>query len=49
MVYGMAAIGTAVWLAGALGTIGRAGAGAGWQAKSWNELYRQVPVIGEWL
>lgn len=48
-VYGMAAVGTAVWLAGALGIIGRARAGAGWEAKSWNEIYRQVPVIGDWL
>ena len=49
MVNGTAAVGAAFWLAGALGIVGRAGAGAGWEAQGWNELYRQVPVIGNWL
>jgi hypothetical protein len=49
MVNGIAALGASVWLAGALGIVGRAGEGAGWEAKSWNELYSQVPVIGDWL
>lgn len=49
VVYGIAAVGTSIWLAGALGIVGRAGAGAGWEAKSWNKIYSQVPVIGAWL
>lgn len=49
VVNGIAALGASVWLAGALGIIGRAGEGSGWEAKGWNEIYNQVPVIGEWL
>lgn len=48
-IYGCAAIGTSFWLAGALGIVGRAGAGSAWEAKGWNEIYTQVPAIGDWL
>lgn len=49
VVNGIAALGASVWLAGALGIIGRAGEGSGWEAKGWNEIYNRVPVIGGWL
>jgi hypothetical protein len=49
MVNGVAAVGAALWLAGALGIVGRAGEGSGWEAQGWNEMYSQVPVIGDWL
>ncbi|KAJ5152821.1 uncharacterized protein N7482_009299 [Penicillium canariense] len=49
MVNGIAAVGAALWLAGALGIVGRAGEGSGWEAQGWNEMYSQVPVIGDWL
>lgn len=49
MVNGVAAVGAALWLAGALGIVGRAGEGAGWEAQGWNEMYSQVPLIGDWL
>lgn len=49
MVNGVAAVGAALWLAGALGIVGRAGEGAGWEAQGWNEMYSQVPIIGDWL
>ncbi|PYH30635.1 MCP1 family protein [Aspergillus neoniger CBS 115656] len=48
-VNGIAAVGASIWLAGALGIIGRTGQGYGWEAKGWNEIYSQVPVIGSWL
>ena len=48
-VNGIAAAGAAIWLAGALGIVGRTGLGAGWEAQGWNDLYSQVPVIGDWL
>lgn len=48
-VNGIAVLGASIWLAGALGVIGRAGEGTGWEAKGWNEIYRQVPVVGGWL
>ena len=49
LVSGTIAVGTAVWLAGALGIIGRGGQGSGWEASGWNKIYSQVPVIGAWL
>lgn len=52
VVNGLAAAGAALWLAGSLGIVGRAGdaaAAAGWEAQGWNELYSQVPVISGWL
>ena len=38
-----------VWMLGGLGIVGRGGFGSGWEAKNWDELYRRVPVFGEWL
>ena len=49
IVNGVAALGTTVWLAGALGIIGRGGQGSGWEASGWNEIYKQVPIFGPWL
>ncbi|RJE24444.1 hypothetical protein PHISCL_03195 [Aspergillus sclerotialis] len=49
VVNGIVVIGTSAWLAGALGIIGRAGEGSVWEAKSWNEIYSRVPIIGKWL
>jgi hypothetical protein len=45
----IAALGACVWLAGALWIVGTGGEGKGWEAKGWNEIYSQVPVIGRWL
>ncbi|KAG0158724.1 hypothetical protein PDIDSM_6243 [Penicillium digitatum] len=49
VVNGVATAGAALWLAGALGIVGRAGEGAGWEAKGWNKMYSHVPIIGKWL
>ncbi|KAF5865839.1 hypothetical protein ETB97_001905 [Aspergillus alliaceus] len=49
VVNGVAAVGAAVWLAGALGVIARGGQSSGWEANGWNEIYKQVPVLGSWL
>ena len=38
-----------VWMLGGLGVVGRGGLGSGWEAKNWDELYRRVPLFGEWL
>ncbi|KAL4790078.1 hypothetical protein BDV19DRAFT_394404 [Aspergillus venezuelensis] len=45
----IATLGACVWLAGALWIVGNGGEGSGWEAKGWNEIYSQVPVIGSWL
>ncbi|KAL5335668.1 N2,N2-dimethylguanosine tRNA methyltransferase [Aspergillus crustosus] len=42
----VAALGACVWLAGALWVVGNGGEGSGWEARRWNEIYSQVPVIG---
>ncbi|KAA8649242.1 MCP1 family protein [Aspergillus tanneri] len=50
IVNGIAAVGTSIWLAGALGVIGRAaGQGTTWETTSWNKIYSQVPVLGTWF
>jgi len=49
IVHGIAALGTATWLAGGLGIVGRGGRGSGWESKNWDDIYRNVPVIGCWL
>lgn len=48
-VNGIAAVGTSIWLAGALGIIGFAEPGSSWEANGWNAIYKHVPVIGRWL
>ncbi|KAL4801750.1 hypothetical protein BDV18DRAFT_148129 [Aspergillus unguis] len=45
----IATLGACVWLVGALWIVGYAGEGSGWEAKGWNYIYSQVPVIGSWL
>jgi hypothetical protein len=49
MVHGIAALGTALWLAGGLGVVGHGGRASGWEAKNWDQLYKSVPIIGDWL
>ena len=49
VVNGIAAVVASIWLTGALGIIARGGEGSGWEAKRWNDIYNQVPLIGEWL
>jgi tRNA (guanine26-N2/guanine27-N2)-dimethyltransferase len=49
IVHGISALGTAIWLAGGLGIVGRGGRGSGWESKNWDDIYRNVPVIGCWL
>ena len=46
---GIAAAGTVLWLAGGLGVVGRGGWGAGWEAKGWEKIYSQVPLLGRYL
>lgn len=49
IIRGLAAAGTVLWLAGGMGVVGRAGLGSGWEARNWDELYRQVPGLGRFL
>lgn len=49
VVNGIAAVGAAIWLVGALGIVGRGEAGSEWEVQGWDTLYSHVPVIGNWL
>lgn len=40
---------TALWLAGGLGIVGRAGEVPGWVGREYDELYHRIPVIGAWM
>ncbi|EHY59183.1 hypothetical protein HRR83_001546 [Exophiala dermatitidis] len=42
----VAATVAAVWIAGGLGVVGRAGLGQGWEAKNWDRIYAAVPLLG---
>ncbi|KAF3480985.1 uncharacterized protein GIQ15_06332 [Arthroderma uncinatum] len=46
IVNGVSLVGTALWLAGGLGVIGTGGLGMGWEAKGWDAVYSQVPLLG---
>jgi hypothetical protein len=38
-----------LWLAGGLGVVGRGGEATGWLAKEYDELYKRIPFVGQWL
>lgn len=49
IINGLVIAGTGLWLAGGLGVIGEGGPGSGWEAKNWDMIYSQVPLIGKYL
>jgi tRNA (guanine26-N2/guanine27-N2)-dimethyltransferase len=49
IVHGIAALCTAIWLAGGLGIVAHGGQASGWEAKNWDQLYKSVPIVGDWL
>lgn len=49
LVNGISALVAAGWIAGGLGVIGRAGAGTGWEAKNWDAILKQVPLLGNYM
>ncbi|EGC45475.1 conserved hypothetical protein [Histoplasma capsulatum var. duboisii H88] len=46
VVIGVSATGIALWLAGGLGVLGRGELGMGWEAKGWDKIYKEVPLLG---
>ena len=38
-----------LWLAGALGVVGRGGLAGGWLGAEYDDLYRSIPIVGPWL
>lgn len=49
IVNGIAAAVTALWMAGGFGVIGRGGEAGGWVGKQYDEMYRQIPLVGQWM
>jgi len=49
LINGIAALVAAGWIAGGLGVIGRAGPGTGWEAKNWDAIMKQVPLLGNYM
>jgi Protein of unknown function (DUF1691) len=49
LVNGISALVAAGWIAGGLGVIGRTGAGTGWEAKNWDLILKQVPLLGPYM
>ncbi len=49
VINGLSALLAGLWLAGGLGIVGRAGEVGGWVGRSYDELYRRIPIIGRWL
>ena len=49
LINGISALVAAGWIAGGLGVIGRAGAGTGWEAKNWDAILKQVPLLGNYM
>lgn len=49
LINGASAVVTMVWLAGALGVIGRGGEARGWLGREYDELNRSIPIVGKWL
>lgn len=48
-VHAVSALVAGLWLAGGLGVVGRGGEAKGWVGREYDELYKQVPIIGRWL
>lgn len=49
IIRGLVLAGTALWLAGGVGVVGRGGFGSGWEAKTWDSIYSRIPLIGPYL
>jgi hypothetical protein len=48
-VNGIAATVAALWIAGGLGVVGRAGKGVGWEASNWDKIYAAMPLVGRFF
>ncbi|EEP77701.1 predicted protein [Uncinocarpus reesii 1704] len=49
IITGLVLAGSGLWLAGGLGVVGRGGFGSGWEAKTWDNIYSQIPLLGPYL
>lgn len=49
VVNAVSAVLAGVWMAGGIGVVGRAGAATGWVGREYDELYRKIPILGNWM
>ena len=49
VINGVAAAVAGLWMAGGIGVVGRGGEVPGWVGKEYNDMYRSIPVVGQWM
>lgn len=49
LVNAVSALVAGLWLAGGLGVVGRGGRVEGWVGREYDELYRRIPIVGNWM
>jgi hypothetical protein len=47
IINGITALMAGVWMAGALGVVGLSGRGVGWEATHWDQILKEVPLVGK--
>ncbi|KAK8172158.1 hypothetical protein BKA80DRAFT_195371, partial [Phyllosticta citrichinensis] len=49
VINGIAAALAGLWMAGGLGVVGQGGAATGWVARDYDNLFKSIPLVGQWL
>ncbi|KAF2725086.1 hypothetical protein K431DRAFT_300488 [Polychaeton citri CBS 116435] len=49
IINGVSLLLTGLWMAGSFGIVGQGGEATGWQGRQYDELYRRIPIVGEWM
>lgn len=49
IINGVAAAVAGLWMAGGFGVIGRGGEAPGYVGRMYNEMYRRIPLVGQWM
>lgn len=49
LVNAVSALVAGIWLAGGLGVVARGGRVEGWVGREYDELYKRIPLVGEWM
>jgi hypothetical protein len=49
IINGVAAAVAGLWMAGSFGIVAKGGAAPGWIGKQYDEMYKMIPVVGNWI
>lgn len=49
IINGIAAAVTGLWMAGSFGVVARGGEALGWVGRLYDEMFRKIPILGNWL